>query len=85
MGNEALKIAGFILAPNICGWIGALLTAGATKTWYKRLNKPKLNPPNWIFGPVWTALYSMMGYASYLIYANGSPSSIKLPLTLYGI
>src|SRR5450432_2429019 len=55
-------IAGFATASNIGGW-------------YARLSKPAFNPPNWIFGPVWTLLYILMGIALYLIW--------KQPPTLY--
>lgn len=46
--------------------IGSLFTAPSINTWYVYLNKPFYNPPNWIFGPIWTVLYSMMGYALFL-------------------
>ncbi|XP_065583528.1 translocator protein-like [Artemia franciscana] len=73
------------LFPNVGGIFGALITRREVKTWYPTLNKPEWRPPNWAFGPVWTALYTGMGYASYLIYkeAGGFNGAAKLPLALY--
>jgi len=49
------------------GSIGSLFTAPNIPTWYRGLVKPPLNPPNWIFAPVWTLLFCLMGIAFYLI------------------
>ncbi|RZL50575.1 MAG: tryptophan-rich sensory protein [Pedobacter sp.] len=57
-----------ILIPLIFGAIGGLLTMESVKTWYTTLNKPSFNPPNQIFGPVWSTLYVLMGIASYLVW-----------------
>ncbi len=50
------------------GGIAGFSTATAIDTWYVYLNKPSFNPPNWIFAPVWTILYIMMGIALCLIW-----------------
>lgn len=52
------------------GAIGGIATGPAIGTWYTGLNKPFFNPPNWIFGPVWTLLYILMGVALYLVWTN---------------
>ncbi len=52
------------------GLSGALISSKNIPTWYRMLEKPKLNPPNWIFGPVWTTLYLMIGYSGYLVWAQ---------------
>jgi tryptophan-rich sensory protein len=64
--NEALKIFGCIAVCLLAGIIGALFTATGPNSWYTNLVKPSFNPPNWIFGPVWTTLYILMGIALYL-------------------
>lgn len=48
--------------------VGALVTAHAVATWYQGLAKPGLNPPDWVFGPVWTALYGVMAVAAWLVW-----------------
>ena len=55
------------------GVIGSIFTYPSIPTWYAGLIKPALNPPNWIFGPVWTTLYILMGISLYLIIKKGKP------------
>jgi translocator protein len=69
--NDWIGLAIALLLPQVAGGLGAIATASAIPTWYRTLNKPSWNPPGWLFGPVWTALYLMMGAASWLIWRKG--------------
>lgn len=58
---------GWILLCEIVGSLGAVFTAPSIPTWYVHLQKPLLNPPSWVFGPVWTTLYAFMGISIFLV------------------
>jgi len=57
-----------ILICQGAGVFGSFFTAPSVKTWYTTLNKPSFNPPNWLFAPVWTTLFLLMGVALYLVW-----------------
>jgi translocator protein len=64
--NRWVALGLWIVLPLLLGGgIGSLFQPGA---WYDGLNKPEWNPPSWVFGPVWTALYVMMGVAAWLVW-----------------
>ena len=68
--------------PLAVGGLGTLLSGGMGS--YKSMNQPPLSPPGWVFPIVWTILYLLMGYASYLVYTSGKPQEeIRKALTLY--
>lgn len=50
------------------GIVGSFFTLSSISTWYVTLNKPSFSPPNWVFGPVWTVLYILMGISLYLVW-----------------
>ena len=63
-----MKLFLSLLITLAVGGVAGFAPANAIDTWYLHLNKPSFNPPNWIFAPVWTLLYIMMGIALYLIW-----------------
>jgi translocator protein len=67
------------------GAIGGLATAYSVDTWYPGLNKPSFNPPNWIFAPVWTALYVLMAIAAWRVFLAAQSRSRTLSLALFGL
>ena len=63
-----------IIAVAIClciGFFSGFATQSSIDTWYAALNKPFFNPPNWIFAPVWTILYILMGIAAGIVWSKG--------------
>lgn len=82
-----IKWKELILAIILCqlaGIIGSFFTFESIPTWYASLEKPFFNPPNWIFGPVWITLYTIMGISSYLIYTSKNKRKTDA-LKIFGI
>lgn len=80
------KSAIFVIAialPLIIGVVGSYFTLPSIPNWYQDLQKPIIAPPNWVFGPVWTTLYILMGLASYLVFQNGVNKKNLYALKLY--
>ena len=69
--NAFSKLTIAVITCELAGVIGSLFTISAIPTWYATLAKPALNPPSWIFGPVWTTLYLLMGIAAFLVWRKG--------------
>ena len=70
--------------PLAVGGLAALLSGGMND--YAAMNKPPLSPPGWLFPVVWTVLYLLMGYASYLVWTSDAPQDMKRSaLRLYGL
>lgn len=68
------------------GVIGALFTSPAIGTWYAGLRKPSLAPPNWVFGPVWTTLYLLMGLSLFIVWNLGlHKSGVRRSVLLFGV
>lgn len=77
-----LAVVGCVLV----GASGSVFTASGLGTWYAGLEKPALAPPDWVFGPVWTVLFALMGVAAWLVWrqaATGEPAAARLALGVF--
>jgi len=72
-----LKLIISIALTALAGFLGSIFTTGSVTTWYPTLVKPSFNPPSWLFGPVWTILYIMIGVSLYLVWASKAKAKIK--------
>lgn len=66
------------------GGIGSIATVANIPTWYAALNKPFFNPPNWVFGPVWTVLYALIGVSLYLVWVASYKEAKKPAFVTFG-
>lgn len=68
------KLTYIAIAVSVClviGFLSSFATQSSVNDWFVSLNKPSFNPPNWVFAPVWTVLYIMMGIAAGLVWSKG--------------
>jgi len=70
--KKLLKLAASLTICLSAGAIGSLFTSSSVDSWYQTLNKPPFNPPSWLFAPVWTALYVMMGISLFSAWISQS-------------
>ena len=74
-----------ILIPLVSGAVIGILTMSGVTDWYRTLNKPWFTPPDYVFGPVWTVLYILMGISLYLVLSQGwENETVKTGSILFG-
>ncbi|HEY4514031.1 MAG TPA: TspO/MBR family protein [Candidatus Paceibacterota bacterium] len=82
--KNILKLIVAIGVSELAGIIGSIFTAPAIQGWYAGIVKPAINPPSWLFGPVWTILFALMGVAAFLIWRKGlERRDVKIALGIF--
>lgn len=84
----SVRVGMLVVFVGLCLAVGALggwITADSVKTWYTTINKPSFTPPNWVFGPVWTGLYVLMGVAAWRAWCKARPNQVRVPLALFAV
>lgn len=76
-------IIGLVLFVGVCLAVGFIASTWSPGEWYQTINKPSWTPPNWVFGPVWTLLYIMMGVAAWLVWREFGFSGAKVALGVF--
>jgi tryptophan-rich sensory protein len=78
-----MKLLVSIAICEAAGIIGSFFTVSSVNTWYKTLVKPDFTPPAWIFAPMWTTLYLMMGVSLFLVWRKRRPLLVRVPACAY--
>jgi tryptophan-rich sensory protein len=80
--SEVIKLVICIILPLAVGFAGSFFTSSLD--WYQSLNKPAFNPPSWIFAPVWTVLYLLMGISVFLVWRKEAENTaVKVALACF--
>jgi len=84
-----IRVIQFFVAIAACllaGLIGSIFTTPAIPTWYAALAKPALTPPAWVFAPVWTVLFILMGIALYIVWSKGwGQKKVQVAMVIFAV
>jgi benzodiazapine receptor len=84
---KAMEIVKLAVSIGVClaiGFIGSIFTTSSIPTWYMALEKPSFNPPNWLFAPVWTTLFILMGISAFLVWRVGlKEANVRIALIIF--
>ncbi len=83
--RDLAALAGFVLLCLAVAGLGGLATSSSVDTWYPTLVKPRFNPPDWIFGPVWTVLYLLMAIAAWRVWRLPPSRPRSVALAAFGL
>jgi tryptophan-rich sensory protein len=76
--HRIYSLFAFIAICLFIGWLGSVPTESSRTTWYAALQKPPLNPPDWVFAPVWTTLYIFIAFAGWRLWNSNTPDQKTL-------
>ena len=82
---EIISLIVFLIVCLSVSGVGGAITATSVDTWYQALEKPAFNPPDWVFAPVWTALYLFMGVAAWRIWRIRALKAARIALVVFGL
>jgi len=80
-----IKLIVSLFLPLSVGAVAGMFTSQAVPTWYASLNRPFFSPPNWVFGPVWTSLYILLGISFFLIWKEEASKERDLAIKVFSI
>ena len=81
--QDLLGLCLFISLCLLVSGLGGFITSNTVDTWYPGINKPSFNPPDWVFAPIWIALYILMGIAAWRIWRKSQPKLITTSLAVF--
>ena len=84
-GRQIGTLLGFLAASFGAAALGSVATAQGLPVWYRTLKKPSVNPPNGVFGPVWTVLYTLMAISAWLVSRGSADRPKRAALTAWGV
>ncbi|MBX3006853.1 MAG: tryptophan-rich sensory protein [Melioribacteraceae bacterium] len=84
-GSNIFKLIVSLIIPLSVGAVAGMFTSQAVPTWYASLNRPSFSPPNWVFGPVWTSLYILLGISFFLIWKESSSPKRNQAIKIFAI
>lgn len=85
VGSSGVDLIFSIGVCLLAGFLGSFFTVSAIPTWYASLNKPFFSPPNWIFAPVWTTLYVLMGISLFIVISNKKQAIKDKAVVIFGL
>jgi tryptophan-rich sensory protein len=81
--RSPVRLLAAILICNLAGIIGSVFTVTGPGSWYASIAKPSFNPPGFLFAPVWTTLYILMGISLYLVWMEGLSGKNVTPAAIF--
>jgi benzodiazapine receptor len=83
VSRQWLGLVAWLTVTFVAAGLGNWATMSSVGDWYRQLARPAWTPPDWVFAPVWTALYLMMAVAAWLVWRQAGFAAAKWPLALY--